>query len=217
MPQGNKKRYRCYTFLVYPDSAPADWLDRLRAFHVPMYVSPLHDHDIDEDGQPKKPHYHVMVLFDTQKGIDACDEIIEDVKGVKPPMKIFIVASPRAYARYLLHLDDPGKYPYYKTETVTELSGIDPYDEFCMSKSQKDFEEQQTMQDIQDYLEKHEIFNFAVACELARRTDNTEWFQCLKVNAYYFHSWCKSHNDPSWNADHLRLQEILEKNYVKEK
>ena len=223
MPTESKSRptrYRNYTFLVYPDSAPADWVQRLRDWHIPMQTTNLpHDNDDDEDGDKKKAHFHVLVLFDSPVKTDALDEVIASVNGVKPPANIFVVKNARAYARYLLHYDDPGKYPYYKDSRyrVISLSGAPDYDEFIKSRSERDFEEQQTMQDIQDYLEKHEIFNFAVACELARRTDNQEWFQCLKVNAYYFHSWCKSHNDPSWNAEHSKLQEILEKNYIKEK
>lgn len=188
----------------------------MRDWHIPMYTTNLpHDQDNDEDGNKKKDHIHVMVMFDSPVKTDALDDVIASVNGVKPPPEIFIVKNARAYARYLLHYDDPGKYPYYKDSRyqVIALSGAPDYDEFVKSKSQRDFEDQQTMQDIQDYLEKYEIFNFAVACELARKTDNFEWFQCLKVNAYYFHSWCKSHNDPSWRADHEKVQMILEKAY----
>lgn len=205
------QRYQYYTFLIYPDSAPEDWLDRLRAMHIPMYISPLHDRDKDEDGQTKKAHYHVLVMFESLKNLDACDEMIEAVKGVKPPTQDFVVKSKRAYARYLLHYDDPAKYPYYLDSQVTAICGADDYDELIKSKSQADFEERQIMQDIQDYLEKQGIFNYAAAIKLARGTENDDWFQCLKVNAYYWHSWCKSHNDPNWLSDSAKVDEIIAK------
>jgi len=176
-----------------------------------MYISPLHGNDTDEDGQPKKPHIHVMVMFDSLKPLEACDDIIESVNGVKPPIDIFTVKSKRAYARYLLHYDDPGKYPYYKDSQVIAINGADDYDELIKSRSQKDFEERETMFDIQDFLEKNEIFNYAAAIRLARETENQEWFECLRVNAYYWHSWCKSHNDPSWLADNEKVTKLIKK------
>lgn len=206
-------RYQYYTFLIYPDSTVNDFIERLREWHVPMYISPLHDKDTDEDGETKKPHYHVMVLFDTLKPLTACDEIIKSVNGVKPPLDTFIVKSKRAYARYLLHLDDPAKYPYYKTEKVTEICGADPYDEIIKSKSQQDFEQNEIIEAIQDYMEDHNIFNYAAIVRLARKSKNLEWSQCLKVNAYYFYSWCKSHNDPDWINQQRIVDEILERNY----
>lgn len=209
--QSRPPRYQYYTFLVYPESAPKDWIEILRNFHIPMYIS-QHDKDKDmgHDGL-KKEHWHVMVMFDSLKPLDACDEMIEAVKGVKPPVQEFVVKSKRAYARYLLHYDDPSKYPYYKDHRVIQLSGADDYDELIKSRSQQEFEEQQTIEDIQDYLEKNVIYNYAAAIRLARKTGNQEWFQCLKVNAYYFHAWCKSHNDPNWQHDMAKVDEILEK------
>lgn len=189
-------RYQNFTFLVYPDSAVEDWLEILRNYRVPMYVSPLHDRDVDEHGEVKKAHYHVMVMYDSLKPLDCLDELIETIHGVKPPTQDFVVKSKRAYARYLLHYDDPAKYPYYLDSRVTALSGADDYDELIKSKSQQEFDELQTMQDMQDYCEKKQIYNFAAFTRLCRVTGNDEWFRCLRVNAYYFHAWFKSFNDP---------------------
>lgn len=38
-------KLRVCVCLVYPDSAPADWMLRLRHWHVPAAISPLHDRD----------------------------------------------------------------------------------------------------------------------------------------------------------------------------
>ena len=214
MPQEKKSRaprYQYFTFLVYPESAPSDWIEILRNFHIPMYLS---QHDMDDDmghDGKKKEHYHVMVMFDSLKPLDCCDKMIEAVKGVKPPIDDFVVKSKRAYARYLLHYDDPAKYPYYKDHQVIELSGADSYDEVIKSKSQQDFEEMQTIQDIQDYMEKNHICNFAAAQKLVRHTGNTEWFQCMKINAYYFHAWFKSFNDPNVEEAFSLVDEIIKK------
>ena len=39
----DKSRY--FTFLLYPESIPEDWLLKLELIGVPMAISPLHDQD----------------------------------------------------------------------------------------------------------------------------------------------------------------------------
>lgn len=56
----SKVRTRNFATVVYPESAPADWLDIINDLHIPCFVSPLHDQDLDAKGKPKKPHYHVV-------------------------------------------------------------------------------------------------------------------------------------------------------------
>lgn len=47
-------RSRTWAFEVYPDSADPDWLKYLGESLIHCYVSPLHDKDIDADGNPKR-------------------------------------------------------------------------------------------------------------------------------------------------------------------
>jgi hypothetical protein len=42
------KRGRNWGIIVYPESAPKDWLDIIRM--EPVAVSPLHDKDVNPDG-----------------------------------------------------------------------------------------------------------------------------------------------------------------------
>lgn len=66
----DKSRY--FTFLVYPESAPEEWIDKLEETGFPMAISPLHDKDLDKnlmekrgDGEIiyKKAHYHVLLVL----------------------------------------------------------------------------------------------------------------------------------------------------------
>ena len=67
-------RTRSWTFVLYPESAPPDWRDRLDDFHIEWVESPLHDRDINGDGQPKKPHIHVLLSFGSVKSYDQVNE-----------------------------------------------------------------------------------------------------------------------------------------------
>ncbi|HDT7711324.1 TPA: replication protein, partial [Enterococcus faecium] len=47
------ERTRNWTFVVYPESAPENWREFLDELHVPWVESPLHDKDVNPDGELK--------------------------------------------------------------------------------------------------------------------------------------------------------------------
>lgn len=119
-----KETYRGRNFatLVYPESAPEDWIQILQGLAVPCYVSPLHDSDVDEDGVIKKAHYHVLLKFEGKKSLDGVKDICEQFGGVGCKA----IQSARGYARYLCHLDNPEK-AQYSPEDVMAFAGADYY------------------------------------------------------------------------------------------
>ena len=65
-------RSTLWAFLIYPgDSAPEDWLQKLKTERIRMFISPLHVPDEEE----KKPHRHVMIFFDSLKSENQANEI----------------------------------------------------------------------------------------------------------------------------------------------
>lgn len=57
-----KEKSRYFTFLLYPESVPEDWLTKLETLDVPMAISPLHNKDESPMGGYKKPHWHVIYV-----------------------------------------------------------------------------------------------------------------------------------------------------------
>ena len=119
-PDKSGERTRNFAFLVYPDSALADWRETLNEAHVECFISPLHDKDVNPDGSQKKPHWHVMVMYSSVKTKKQAAELRDAIGGVGWEN----VASARGYARYLCHLDNPEK-AQYSPEDVVELGGAD--------------------------------------------------------------------------------------------
>lgn len=113
-------RTRNYATVVYPESAPETWQDILSEQMVPAFVSPLHDKDINPTGEPKKPHYHVVLLFEGVKTPEQAKDIFDKINGVGCEK----VQSIRGYARYLCHLDNPEK-AQYDTVDVRSFCGAD--------------------------------------------------------------------------------------------
>lgn len=132
MKQNNRKelnnRVRVWQFIVYPESAPADPWVVLRDFCVPFVVSPLHDKDVNADGSPKKPHWHVIYIFDGPHSYEQMKEISDSVNAA-PPVRVLNV---RGAVRYLIHLDDPEKYQYHLGE-LKSFCGLDVSKYFAYS------------------------------------------------------------------------------------
>ena len=101
--------------IVYPDSAPADWVDQLKLTCDRLIISPIHDQDILEDGSGtlKKAHYHVIMAFDTMKSYDQVFVPFNQITGVS---KIEACRSARSAVKYLIHADDPQKAQYSKDD-----------------------------------------------------------------------------------------------------
>lgn len=113
-------RTRNYATILYDESAPSNWREILAEQFVPAFISPLHSDDVNPNGEVKKPHYHIMIMFDSVKTVEQASEIFKLIGGVGCE----IVKSTRGYARYLCHLDNPDK-AQYKPDEVICLCGAD--------------------------------------------------------------------------------------------
>ena len=105
MTTTTKTRY--WTFVLYPDSAPDNWLDYLKDTHLPIAISPIHNKDINPDNTLKKPHYHVIVAFDGPTTYKNIVDNFTDFLNCPIPKRVM---SLRGMYRYLCHLDNPEKF-----------------------------------------------------------------------------------------------------------
>lgn len=122
---------RNWAFVLYPESAPADWLERLKLSGLMGAVSPLHDKDINADGEPKKAHYHIILVYAGPTSFNVVNALCESLNQPIPqPLE-----SVRGYYRYLTHKDNPEKYQYSDTDIVT-FGGFDYRDYVEMTKSE---------------------------------------------------------------------------------
>lgn len=111
---------RNWAFVLYPESAPSDWRDRLQSTGLPFVVSPLHDKDLDPTGEPKKAHYHIILVFPGPTTYNAVKTLTDSLQQPIPqPLE-----SVRGYYRYLTHEDNPDKYQYDKSD-IESCNGFD--------------------------------------------------------------------------------------------
>ena len=94
----------------------------------------MHDLDLNGDGSSKKPHWHIVLIFEGNKSIEQIKQITDSVKGTIP----FKVASIRSMVRYLAHIDNPDKYQYPVSDIIAH-GGADIADYFLPSASLRAF------------------------------------------------------------------------------
>lgn len=167
-------RTRNFATVVYPDSASENWKQTIAESKIPCFISPLHDADINANGEPKKPHYHVMTMYDGPKTEDQAREFFETFGGVGCE----IVKSARAYARYLCHLDNPEK-AQYSIDDVGCFGGADYLTLIgTMADKAKAIREMHAWINENDITCYSDLFDFAAV-------QRSDWFDCLINSGSY--------------------------------
>lgn len=165
------KRTRNWVSVLYPESAAENWMDILKDWKVDFFVSPLHDKDFSSNGESKKPHWHIILMFSGVKTKEQADEVFNSIQAVSCEA----VSSLRGYARYLCHLDDLDKAQYDPNEVIsygtTDYIGIislatDKYDSIA---------------DMIDYCDRENIISYAQLLRYAK-ANNEIWFRTLCDN-----------------------------------
>lgn len=159
-----KKRY--WAFVLYPESAPENWKEILQQTGLSICVSPLHDKDIDPTGQPKKPHYHIILCYSGPTTERVVKSITDSLNQPKP----IALEQVRGYFRYLTHKDNPDKYQYDEKDifTINDFD-IDNYNDLSVSQINAIKKEIQSLirklniveySDLLDYLLDVELYSY---------------------------------------------------------
>lgn len=141
---------RNWAFVLYTESAPEDWREILKLKGLTFAVSPLHDKDINPDNTPKKPHYHIILVFGSPTTYNNVKSITDELNQPIPiPLE-----SVRGYYRYFTHLDNPEKHQYDSTK-------IELYNGFDVTDVLNNFEVFQCLKTIQSLIQENNIFEYS--------------------------------------------------------
>lgn len=193
----SSKRTRNFTAIGYPESLKENWQEILIQTNLQCVISPLHDSDInDGTGELKKPHYHIMILYEAPHTIEQAQEIFDSIGATKCQ----IVNSTTNALRYFCHLDNPEKAQYSKKDVIC-LNGID-YKEMTERASDENAE----IMNIIEFLYENQVrsyIKFLMWC----KTNNQDWFVIATRKATYaIERAIKSIN---WHLEHnLPLDEL---------
>lgn len=174
------ERFRNFSCIVYPDSAPENFMELIDRLHIPAFVSPLHEPDEESDF---KPHYHVVLMNEGKKNVEQFRKICMSFGGVR----MEVVNSIRGMARYLCHLDNPEK-TQYATCDVKSFGGAD-YDDMCASEA----DYLQALRYVFNYIDRNHIMYYHQLLNSLYDEDETFLlkiccFSCIGVVKEYLRS-----------------------------
>lgn len=182
MPGQNVKK-RNWTFLVYPESAPADWVSKLQATGLPVAISPLHDKDINPDGEPKKAHYHVIVCYSGPTTYNVVLALTQSLgQPIPKPLE-----QVRGMYRYFTHMDNPEKYQYDSTG-ISCLNGFNIMDFVDLTKS----EVLKIKLDLQAFIRASNILEYADLMDNLQDGSNMDWYDVASSNTFFFEKYITS-------------------------
>lgn len=182
---------RNFATVVYPESAPENWREILQDLKTAVFISPLHDCDCNPDGEVKKAHYHVMLMYEGKKTLNTIRELCSTFGGVGCEK----VESKRGYARYLCHLDNPEK-AQYNPDDVTTYGG-ENYHVVIGTVLDK----YKAIREMIAYCKDNKIISYAELVEycMAERDD---WFRVLADNGTYMIKEYLKSKDWTMNREH---------------
>ena len=119
------KTYKVFNAIAYPDSTTydcAEILATLPNLGCEWYAA-LHDKDVNEDGTPKKTHYHFILRFEEGKTIQTVAKDLNlPENDIERPKK----GGFKGGVQYLIHANAPDKYQYDK-EIIFGSGDATPY------------------------------------------------------------------------------------------
>lgn len=185
MAEKNVKK-RNWAFVLYPESAPKDWREQLAISGIQCAISPLHDRDENPDHTPKKPHYHVILVYGNPTTYSNVRAFTNGRLGQTIPQPLEQV---RGYYRYLTHEDNPEKYQYSKADIQT-INGFAIQDFVELTRSEVSKITREIVQLIRD----NNITEYSVLMNILMDAGDgmTEHYEVARTNTLFFKSYLTS-------------------------
>lgn len=184
MAKENVKK-RNWAFVLYPESAPEDWKERLQKTGLACAISPLHDKDVNPTGEPKKAHYHVILCYSGPTAYSVVKRLTEGLNQPIPqPLE-----QVRGYYRYLTHEDNPEKAQYSKADIQT-LNGFDIREFVELTRS----EVNKAIREIIQLIRDNGITEYATLIDILMDGGETtaDMFDVARTNTVFFKAYLTS-------------------------
>ena len=184
-----------YTFEIYPESSDIEEIKvALDSANWDYEISPLHDKDLKEDGNLKKPHYHIIVGFRRKipdyREFKSC---MKEFGGVVPPYNQCMVHDIEELDKYLYHDENcesaDGKALYNEEDIFrSEKWDISAYITYADKREKKSEKAKKSLQEIIAYVSE-------TKCNFADLVDNyiedSDALGIIMKNAYALSQYIK--------------------------
>lgn len=114
----NRISSKVWYFVVYPESTDIQDVITNACLGAFDYAIMLHDSDIDLEGKPKKPHYHVAIWRSRSATLKQIKDLFEISHAERPKYG----SSLGDYITYMTHEKEPNKHQYPIDQLQTNVS-----------------------------------------------------------------------------------------------
>lgn len=175
---------RNWAFVAYPESLPTNWKEQLQLTGLQVAISPLHDKDKDPIGEPKKPHYHVILCYAGPTSYNVVKALTDSLNCPIPqPLE-----QVRGYYRYFTHMDNPEKYQY-SPDTIETINGFSIMDFVELTKS----EVLTAKRKLQSLIRERNILEYSDFMDYLQDSENMEQeYDVASNNTYFFEKYISS-------------------------
>lgn len=154
------KRSNKWTFLMYEESAPENYLEVLDTMQIPYMLSPWHNQDINKKtGELKKSHKHGALFFESLKSYSQISDLISD--NLNGPSHVEVVMSPKGMFDYFTHAENPEKTQYDIKDI--EYGGGFNLDQFLLEQ-----DTESVLNEVIDIIEEQNFIEFGDLVHYAR-------------------------------------------------
>lgn len=167
-------RAKNWTIVIYPESAPSNWRAIIEEAHIEWVESPLHDRDLDPNGELKKAHWHILLMYGSLKSFDQVRELTEELNCPIPKK----VHNSKALVRYMAHMDNPDK-AQYDPLTIKAHGGVDLAELLRPSASER----YSIIREMMLFVKHNQIDEFQDLMDYAAEYKFDEWFPLLCDNS----------------------------------
>lgn len=176
----NSKK-RNWGFVLYPESAPEDWIEILKIKGMAWACSPLHDKDLNPTGEKKKEHYHIILSFANPSSFNNVKLITDELNQPIPiPLE-----SVKGYYRYFTHKDNPEKYQYDEKEIKT-------YNGFDVNDVLNSFEVFECIKTIQALIIENGIIEYSDLMDYLLESEYMELWNVAASHTLFFNTYITS-------------------------
>ncbi len=188
-----KSKCRNWAFVLYPESAPADWVETLQKSGLQCAISPLHNKDKNPDNTEKKAHFHIILVY---SGPTSFNVVSNFTKSLNQPIPQRL-ESVRGYYRYLTHKDNPEKAQYNENE-VQCLNGFALRDFIELTKT----EVLKIKKEVIAFCRDNDIIEYADLTDILMQNEQfADWFDVVSSHTLFFNSYLKSRRHSATRYD----------------
>lgn len=191
MSKNIKKRN--WAFILYPESAPSDWREQIQLSGLMGAISPLHDKDKDPTGEPKKPHYHVILVYGSPTTYNNVKSFTDKLNQPIPQA----LEQVRGYYRYFTHKDNPDKAQYDERDIKT-INGFNIADFVEITKSEVEAIKRELHQLIRDL----DLTEYQEFMDYVKDNLDKVYYDVASNHTIFFNTYLKSRR---YNLNRMRI------------